>query len=190
MPPVGQTSAGREPLSARQAPHAATWPPPTRLVAPAQRPGLLTAQQRGQLVAPAGQYGPLAAPAPEQATTPTQARKRPGILSGNRRIAAIAAAATLLLAILLSTLAISANAATSGITSTGANNGGVSTAGLGSGVGIPTTHHQVASRPTGSSGALVFGGICLAIIVATATGVLMYTVRTRRTLDPDHPVAS
>jgi hypothetical protein len=43
----------------------------------------------------------------------------------------------------------------------------------------------VASEPTGSSGGVLFGGLCLAGIVATAGGVLWYTVRTRRTLESD-----
>jgi hypothetical protein len=55
----------------------------------------------------------------------------------------------------------------------------------GSGTGSPRTRHQVASRPTDSSGALVFAGICLAAIVATAGGVLAYTARNRRTPDSD-----
>jgi hypothetical protein len=78
-----------------------------------------------------------------------------------------------LVALLLGAFALPAAATTSGNVSSN----------VGSGVGVPQTRHNTASRPAGSSGALVFGGVCLAGIVATAGGVLWYTVRTRRTLD-------
>lgn len=85
------------------------------------------------------------------------------------RFVALAGALAILVALLLGALALPAAAATSG--------------NVGSGVGVPQTLHNTASRPAGSSGALVFGGVCLAGIVTTAGGVLWYTVRTRRTLD-------
>jgi hypothetical protein len=86
------------------------------------------------------------------------------------RIAALAATLTLLVATLFAAFALPAQAATIG-------------GDVGSGVG--TAQHPVASKPTGSSSGLVFGGLCLGGIVATAGGVLWYTVRTRRTLDTD-----
>jgi hypothetical protein len=88
------------------------------------------------------------------------------------RIAAIAAALTLLVAILCTAFALPARAATIG-------------GSVGDGIGTGVVQHPVASQPTGSSGALVFGGLCLGGIVATAGAVLWYTVRTRRTLDTD-----
>lgn len=77
-----------------------------------------------------------------------------------------AATITALLAILLTTLAIPAQAATSS-----------------SGTG--QTHHPVASRRANHSDGLTVGALSLAGIVATAAGVLWYTARTRRTIDSD-----
>jgi hypothetical protein len=96
---------------------------------------------------------------------------------GVGRIAATAATLTLLVAILFAAFALPARAAT---TDNDAVGGAVSSS-VGSGVG--TAQHPVASKPTGSSGAVTFGALCLGGIVATAGGVLWYTVRTRRTLD-------
>jgi hypothetical protein len=89
---------------------------------------------------------------------------------GVGRIAAIAATLTLLVAVLSAAFALPARAATLG--------GSV-------GDGVGTAQHPVASQPSGSAGALVFGALCLGGIVVTAGGVLWYTVRTRRTLDAD-----
>jgi hypothetical protein len=79
-----------------------------------------------------------------------------------------AAALALLVGILFTLFALPAQAATTG------NTGG-------SGVGTPQAQHS--GQPTGSSGGVLFGGLCLAAIVATAGGVLWYTVRNRRTLE-------
>jgi hypothetical protein len=95
---------------------------------------------------------------------------------GVGRVAAIAATLTLLVAILFAAFALPARAAT-----TSDAVGGAVSSSVGSGVG--TQQHPVASKSTGSSGALVFGALCLGGIVVAAGGVLWYTVRTRRTLD-------
>lgn len=88
------------------------------------------------------------------------------------RIATAAATVTALLAILLTSLALPAQAATND-------------ANTSSGIGTQPTHHPVASRPTNPADGLTVGALCLAGIVATAAGVLWYTARTRRTLDSD-----
>ncbi|HEX5401987.1 MAG TPA: hypothetical protein VFX16_06760 [Pseudonocardiaceae bacterium] len=112
---------------------------------------------------------------------------------GVNRIAALTAVVALLVAVLFTLFALPARAAITakhGSASTvgssvGSSIGGSTADAGGSGVGTPQAPHPVASQPTGSSGAVLFGGLCLAGIVATAGGVLWYTVRTRRTLDSD-----
>jgi hypothetical protein len=114
---------------------------------------------------------PVSTLSPEVTVTPVSRPGNPTAPASQRRSRAVALAGALaiLVALLFGALALPAAATTSG--------------NVGSGVGVPQTRHNTASRPAGSSGALVFGAICLAGMVATAGGVLWHTVRTRRTLD-------
>jgi hypothetical protein len=117
----------------------------------------------------------MTAPAVPTTTEPTNTRELPH--SG--RVAVIAVALAMLVAVLLGAFALPARAATA--------NGNVGNSAVGSGVGGNGVGGAVDARPavsgpTDSTGALVFGGFCLALIVATAGGVLWYTVRTRRSL--------
>lgn len=140
---------------------------------------------------------------PARQTTPTTRRTR----ARRTRTRRAAVTMALLLIAILSALALPATAATGrgattnvGVTNVGITHIGVTTTGgatatrskatrppptpaTGSGVGTP--EHTRASAPTGTTGALIFGALCLTLILATAGGVLWYTVRTRRTLDPD-----
>jgi hypothetical protein len=98
------------------------------------------------------------------------------------RIAVFAATLAILVVVLVGAVALPARAATvPDNTGSGALGGSLS-GNTGSGVGTGVAAQPTASAPDGSSGALLFGGFCLAAIVATAGGVLFYTVRTRRTV--------
>lgn len=125
-------------------------------------------------------------------TVPAATCSEPGVLNGGARtaiaphvltnqrgsrIAVAASTLALLVGVLLCAFALPARAAT-----LGGPTGDTNTTSTGSGVGTPQTR-PVASRPNGSSGDLVFAGLCVAGILATAGGVLAYTVRTRRNLD-------
>lgn len=90
------------------------------------------------------------------------------------RVAVVAVALALLMGIgiLLCAFALPARAATVG----------AAVGDSGSGIGTPQTR-SAAAHPVGSSTALMFAGLCVAGIIATAGGVLWYTIRTRRTLD-------
>lgn len=121
--------------------------------------------------------GPLTMPSTSAADRPsdeptTHALATAPTRSTANRVTALAATLALLAGVLIFALALPARAATIG----GGNASG------GSGVGTPQ-NSSVANHPTGNSGELVFAGLCVAGIVATAGGVLWYTVRTRRTLD-------
>jgi hypothetical protein len=111
------------------------------------------------------------------------------------RTAVVAATLAVLAAVLLGAAALPAAAATSQASTSNALGGSTSDtgtgtvtrtttgSGTGSGVGdTAATDHPTASASGNSSGALLFGGFCLALIVATAGGVLWYTVRNRRTI--------
>jgi hypothetical protein len=139
---------------------------------------------------------PTATPTPALPiiAAPTSARPH------SNRTTAAAAAIALLTALLCTVFALPTKAttlsaarptaaATSAIkANTDVNTGRPLTSTTGSGTESPSEQHQVASRPTNSSGDLVFAGLCLAAIVATAGGVLAYTARNRRTQnsDPTH----
>jgi hypothetical protein len=119
--------------------------------------------------------GPLTIPAATAAESADLGATRAPIPAnrGGTRVAVVASALALLAGLLLCAFALPAGAATPG----GPTNGTT-----GSGVGAPAVH-PVASKPGNSSSDLVFAGLCVAGILATAGGVLAYTVRTRRTLD-------
>jgi hypothetical protein len=117
---------------------------------------------------------------PAAVATPAPGTRQAAALAtpaGVNRVTALTATVALVVAVLFVLFALPARAATT-------NDSTIGNAG-GSGVGTPQTQHPVASEPTGSSGGVLFGGLCLAGIVATAGGVLWYTVRTRRTLESD-----
>lgn len=127
--------------------------------------------------------GPLTVPATHPEPRVLNGGARTGIASGvptsqrGSRIAVAASTLALLVGVLLCAFALPARAAT-----LGGPTGTSDTTSVGTGVGTPRTS-TVASKRNGSSGDLVFAGLCVAGILATAGGVLAYTVRTRRTLD-------
>jgi hypothetical protein len=98
------------------------------------------------------------------------------------RIAVLVATLATLAVVLLGAVALPARAATVPDNAVGGALGGSLNSNVGSGVGTGVAAQPTASAQDGSSGALLFGGFCLAVIVATAGGVLFYTVRTRRTV--------
>jgi hypothetical protein len=124
--------------------------------------------------------GPLTVPASWPVDEPAEhdATHAPNNVPTDRRGHRVAVAVTalaLLVGALLCAFTLPARAATLGGPT---NNNGTA----GSGVGRLQAR-SAAGEPGNSSGDLVFAGLCVAGILATAGGVLGYTVRTRRTLD-------
>lgn len=95
------------------------------------------------------------------------------------RVAVLAVSLAMLVAILLGAFALPARAATA---NDNVGNSAVGNGVGGNGVGGAVDARPSVTGPTDQSGALVFGGFCLALIVATAGGVLWYTVRNRRSV--------
>lgn len=139
-----------------------------------------------QIISP--MTGPLTVPAPRPEPSVlnggARAATAPSVLTDQRgsRIAVAASTLALVVGVLLCVFALPARAATLGGPTGTSGTTSVGT-GVGTGVGSTPRTNTVASKRNGSSGDLVFAGLCVAGILATAGGVLTYTVRTRRTLD-------